>query len=165
LRESEVRIPGLVDDCIAMMQRRAAENGVALKSDLPAGLPSLFADALKLKQVLLNLISNAVKFTPPDGKVTVTAHYRRGGLVLAVSDTGIGMRMEDIPVALSPFGQVASAFARNHDGVGLGLPLAQRLTEQHQGRLEIESRPGVGTTVRVHFPPERVLAAALATPA
>jgi signal transduction histidine kinase len=78
-------------------------------------------------------------------------------LVLSVADTGIGMRAEDIPLALSPFGQVAAAFARNHDGVGLGLPLARHLTELHQGRLEIESRVGVGTTVRVHFPAARMV--------
>jgi signal transduction histidine kinase len=113
---------------------------------------------VKLKQVLLNLLSNAVKFTPEGGRVTVGVRHQPGqALILSVVDTGIGMRSEDIPLALSPFGQVADAFVRNHDGVGLGLPLARHLTELHQGRLEIESRPGAGTTVRVHLPAERLV--------
>jgi PAS domain S-box-containing protein len=158
LRESEIRIPKLVDDCLNMIRLRADENGVAIATDLPEDLPSLCADEVKLKQVLLNLLSNAVKFTPDGGRVTVGVRHQPGqGIVLSVVDTGIGMRAEDIPLALSPFGQVADAFVRNHDGVGLGLPLARHLTELHQGRLEIESRPGAGTTVRVHLPVERLV--------
>jgi PAS domain S-box-containing protein len=157
LRESEIALPALIDECLNMIRLRARENGVALATDLGEAPPQLFADALKVKQVLLNLLSNAVKFTPQGGRVTVgLQHQPSAELILSVRDTGIGMREEDIPLALSPFGQVADAFVRNHDGVGLGLPLARHLTELHQGRLEIESRPGVGTTVRVHFPAERI---------
>jgi signal transduction histidine kinase len=160
LRESEVAVAKLVNDCLSMMHLEAQENGVALETDLPDDTPRLAADELKLKQVLLNLLSNALKFTPRGGSVTVGARHPAGrGLVLSVADTGIGMRDEDIPLALSPFGQVASAFARNHDGIGLGLPLARHLTELHQGRLEIESHPGAGTTVRLHLPAERLLEA------
>jgi PAS domain S-box-containing protein len=159
LRENEILIPKMVDGCLIMISLRAQENGVTIATDLPDALPRLFADEVKLKQVLLNLLSNAVKFTPQGGKVTVGIHHAPGqDLVLSVADTGIGMRAEDIPLALSPFGQVAGAFARNHDGLGLGLPLARHLTELHQGRLEIESRSGMGTTVRVHLPAERLIA-------
>ncbi len=158
LRESEILIPKMIDDCFSMVRLRARENGVTLLTDLPQALPRLFADELKVKQVLLNLLSNAVKFTPSGGSVTVGVQYAAGSaLVISVIDTGIGMREEDIPLALSPFGQVAAAFARNHDGVGLGLPLARHLTELHQGRLEIESRTGQGTIVRLHFPAERLV--------
>jgi signal transduction histidine kinase len=158
LRESEVLVPRMVDDCLSMIRLRARENGVTLATDLPDALPRIIADELKLKQVLLNLLSNAVKFTPSGGRVTVEVHHLPGrALVLAVADTGIGMRAEDIPLALSPFGQIAGAFARNHDGVGLGLPLARDLTELHQGSLEIESRSGVGTTVRVRIPAARLI--------
>ena len=158
LRESEVAIPKLIDDCLGMIHLGARENGVTLAIDLPEALPSLFADELKMKQVLLNLLSNAVKFTPGGGGVTVGVHHQPGqDLILSVTDTGIGMREEDIPLALSPFGQVAGAFVRNHDGIGLGLPLARHLAELHQGRLEIESRPGAGTTVRVRLPRERLI--------
>jgi two-component system, cell cycle sensor histidine kinase PleC len=158
LRESEIVIPKLIDDCLSMIHLRAAENGVTLATDLPAELPGLFADELKVKQVLLNLLANAVKFTPHGGSITVGVELQPGlDLVLSVTDTGIGMREEDIPLALSPFGQVASAFARNHDGIGLGLPLARHLTELHQGRLEIESQFGVGTTVRMRLPGARLV--------
>jgi PAS domain S-box-containing protein len=158
LRESEILIPKMIDDCVSMICLGARENGVAIATDLAPAPPRIFADELKLKQVLLNLLSNAVKFTPHGGEVTVGVRHAPGQeLILFVADTGIGMREEDIPLALSPFGQVAGAFARNHDGVGLGLPLARHLTELHQGRLEIESRSGVGTTVSVHLPAARVV--------
>jgi PAS domain S-box-containing protein len=158
LRESEIPIPKMVDDCLSMIRLSADANGVAIATDLPQTLPCLFADELKVKQVLLNLLSNAVKFTPQGGRVTVGVRYRPGQeLILSVADTGIGMREDDIPLALSPFGQVADAFARNHDGLGLGLPLARHLTELHQGSLEIESRPGAGTMVRVHLPAARLI--------
>jgi PAS domain S-box-containing protein len=158
LRESEILIPKLIGDCFSMIQLRAGENEVTLATDLPAELPRLYADELKLKQVLLNLLANAVKFTPRGGSVTVGVRHQPGeDLVLSVTDTGIGMHAEDIPLALSPFGQVASAFARNHDGLGLGLPLARHLTELHQGRLEIESQSGVGTTVRLRLPGARLV--------
>jgi PAS domain S-box-containing protein len=164
LRESEIVLPTLIGECLNMIRLRARENNVVLETDLDDAPPHLFADALKLKQVLLNLLSNAVKFTPEGGTVTVGLHLQPGReLILSVRDTGIGMREEDIPLALSPFGQVADAFVRNHDGVGLGLPLARHLTELHQGRLEIESRPGEGTTVRVHLPAERVIEVPFAT--
>jgi PAS domain S-box-containing protein len=157
LRQSEIALPALIDECLNMVRLNAGESGVALTADLPDALPRLFADAVKVKQVLLNLLSNAVKFTPEGGSVTVGASHRPDQeLVLWVQDTGIGMRPDDIPLALSPFGQVADAFVRHHDGVGLGLPLARHLTELHQGRLEIESRPGHGTTVRIHLPAERL---------
>ncbi len=160
LRESEIVLPKMIEDCLSMIRLKAQENGVAIATDLPDALPRLFADELKLKQVLLNLLSNAVKFTPDGGSVMLGVRAAPGQeLILSVADTGIGMREEDIPLALSPFGQVAAAFARNHDGVGLGLPLARHLTELHQGRLEIESRPGVGTTVRIHLPAARVVVA------
>jgi PAS domain S-box-containing protein len=158
LRESEILIPKMIEDCLSMIRLRAGENGVAIAIDLPADPPRILADELKLKQVLLNLLSNAVKFTPHGGRVTVGFRHPPGQeLVFSVADTGIGMRAEDIPLALAPFGQVAGAFARNHDGVGLGLPLARHLTELHQGRLEIESRLEAGTVVRVHLPATRLL--------
>jgi PAS domain S-box-containing protein len=163
LRENEIVLPTLIDECLSMVGLRARENGVTLKTELGESPPHLFGDALRLKQVLLNLLSNAVKFTPQGGCVTVGLRHQPGGeLVLSVSDTGIGMREEDIPLALSPFGQVASAFARNHDGIGLGLPLARHLTELHQGHLEITTRPTAGTTVDIHLPSERVLRKAAA---
>ena len=104
------------------------------------GLPNLVVDRLRFKQALLNLCSNAIKFTPPGGTVHVGAHQAGDdSFVLTVRDTGIGMSPEQIPLALEPFRQIASPFARNAEGTGLGLALVKSLIECHDGRLEIES--------------------------
>jgi len=101
-----------------------------------------------------------VKFTPSGGRVTVAAAVRGEGAVIAVADTGIGMKAEDIPIALEPFRQIDGALSRRFDGTGLGLPLAKALVELHGGRLEIESVPDAGTVVRVVLPLDRIAEAA-----
>jgi signal transduction histidine kinase len=124
---------------------------------LPAGLPLLRADGRAVKQLLLNFLSNAVKFTPAGGHVTVRASRPAGrGLSISVSDTGIGMSEAEIEVALSPFGQVDSKLARKHQGTGLGLPICKSLMELHGGDLTVASRPNQGTTLTARFPAERV---------
>jgi signal transduction histidine kinase len=120
-------------------------------------LPLLRADQVRMKQVLLNLMSNAVKFTEAGGRVGVSAVVEEDGIVLSVEDNGIGMKREDIEIALLPFRQIDGTLTRRFDGTGLGLPLAKALVELHGGRLEIESAPAIGTTVRVHLPRERLL--------
>ena len=123
------------------------------------GLPNLVVDRLRFKQVLLNLCSNAIKFTPPGGNVHVSADQAEdGSFALSVRDTGIGMRRNRFRVALEPFRQVASPFARNVEGTGLGLALVKSLIECHDGRLEIESALNKGTTVRLVLPPDRTVA-------
>ena len=113
-----------------------------------------------VKQVILNLLSNAVKFTEAGGTITVRGGTdNAGGAYLAVSDTGIGMSPDEVEKALAVFGQVDSGMDRNFEGTGLGLPLSKSLMEGHGGTLEIESEPGVGTTVTVTFPAERVIEA------
>ncbi len=135
-----------------------------LKSEIANSLPPLRANERKLKQILLNLLSNAIKFTPAGGKVTISAWFHPDdGYVIQVSDTGIGIAPEDIPIALAPFQQIDSDLNRNYDGTGLGLPLSKSLTELHGGSLEIQSEVGVGTTVTVRFPPERIVLSAAAT--
>ena len=112
----------------------------------------------KLKQILVNLLANAIKFTPKGGKVTLKAWCREdSGHVFQVIDTGIGMRLEDIPTALAPFQQVDSALNRKFEGTGLGLPLTKALVELHGGSLDLQSQVGVGTTVTVRFPAERIV--------
>ena len=132
--------------------------GFRLICDWPdEALPTLRADATKLRQVLINLMSNAVKFTEPGGAVTVSAAIADdGGMQIAIRDTGIGMTPAETEIALQPFGQVDNSLARAHEGTGLGLPLALRLVELHGGQLQIESVKGTGTTVTVWLPPERV---------
>jgi signal transduction histidine kinase len=119
-------------------------------------LPSLTADERRLKQILLNILSNAVKFTPPGGHVAVRATVTAGGMAIIVADTGIGIAPEDLSKALRPFGQVDSRLARKYQGTGLGLPLAKAMTESHGGTLAIASTPGQGTTVTITLPAWRI---------
>src|SRR5690606_34045903 len=118
----------------------------------------LRADARKLKQILLNLITNAVKFSHPGGTVRIEARLDMGRIVIPVADTGIGMDESELATAVTRFGQVASPWSRRQAGTGLGLPLAIGLAELHGAELKIESRKGVGTTARVIFPEERTVA-------
>jgi PAS domain S-box-containing protein len=155
LRDSTVPIGAIFDTCRRMVGERAAADGVTL--DFRQTELEVSADELRLEQVLLNLVSNAVKFTPAGGAVTVSADIGPAGeIVICVADTGIGMCPEDIPRALQPFGQIDNSLARTHGGTGLGLPLAQRLVELHGGTLTIESELGKGTTATVVLPAERV---------
>jgi signal transduction histidine kinase len=142
----------VLGDCARHIGEQAAIGQVAFAlGDLPDPL-IVFGDEGKLRQVFLNIISNAVKFTDPGGRVSVAARRDGDQLVAEITDTGIGMSPEGIEIALTPFGQVDNRLERKYEGTGLGLPLAKSLVELQGGVLEIESAPGVGTTVRVRFP-------------
>jgi PAS domain S-box-containing protein len=141
-----------------LFAEQVTDAGVVLGIDVPEVLPRLLADRRKIRQVLLNLVSNAIKFTPPGGEVTISAKLeRKGGMTLVVADTGIGIAREDIARALTPFGQVESSLARRYEGTGLGLPLTRALVERHGGEMVLESEPGKGTRVYVRLPRERVI--------
>ena len=156
LQCEEIVPADVITECLKLTRGKAHEGGLRLTSDLVPGLPNLIVDRLRFKQVLLNLCSNAIKFTPPGGVVHVTAHHDDDGrFVLAVRDTGIGMAPEQIPAALEPFRQIASPFARQKEGTGLGLALVKSMVECHGGTLAIESALKKGTTVRMILPPER----------
>ena len=141
----------VIADSVALVQGRADEAALGIKVDVPADVPLLKADELRLKQILLNLLSNAVKFTPRAGKIAVSARVLDTSLVLSVSDTGIGMRPQDVATALEPFGQVDSKLHRRYAGTGLGLPLVKALVELHGGEMHIESAPERGTRVTIRF--------------
>ena len=160
LSESHVDMHRLVRSCLAMIGERARACGVELVTEFPEGeLPGLRADERVVKQVLINLTTNAVKFTPEGGKVTVKAWARPdSGCVMQIIDTGIGMAPEDIPRALTRFGQVDRHLSLDQSGSGLGLPLAKALVELHGGSIDLQSQPNAGTTVTVRFPAERILA-------
>ena len=126
--------------------------------DLADDLPPIRGDERKTKQVLLNLITNAVKFTPPGGRLTITARFDlEDGLSITVADTGIGIPPGDLERVLKPFEQVDSSLSRQHQGTGLGLPLVKAIMEMHGGRLRLRSEFGAGTSVTVVFPPERAI--------
>jgi len=155
--EEEVEISRIVDLSSRIVQELAARAEVIFVIETENRLPNVMGDTAKLTQILVNLLSNAIKFTPAGGTVSLKiAQKPEGGLTFRVSDTGIGMSAEQIPVALSPFGQVDSGLNRKYDGVGLGLQLTKRLIELHEGTIEITSEPGRGTRVDFHLPEERV---------
>jgi signal transduction histidine kinase len=120
-------------------------------------LPTMRADPRRLKQALINLLGNAVKFTPAKGTITVSARETGEGVAIAVTDTGIGIAQEDIPRALERFGQVDSRLSRKYEGVGLGLPLAKQFVELHGGTLTLESTLNIGTTMTITLPASRVV--------
>ena len=152
LRLETVALGPIVDETVRLVAPRAEEAGLALTQLIEPNIPPVRVDVTRIKQVLLNLLSNAIKFTPSGGRVAVTARTWEGAVVLSVSDTGIGMNAADIPKALEPFGQVANAMTRAHEGTGLGLPLSKSLIELHGGNFEIASAYGAGTTVTITLP-------------
>jgi PAS domain S-box-containing protein len=163
LHEGRVDLARAVADCRRIVAERAVEAGIELRTALAVAPPGLRADARLVKQILLNLLTTAIKFTPAGGTVTVSAGVEAdGSCALSVADTGIGMSASEIEIALAPFGQVDSALTRKHQGTGLGLPLVRSMITLHGGSLDLRSQSGVGTTVTVRFPPARVLAAAAA---
>ncbi len=146
-----------VDEARVLLGEQYHKPDIAFEVRLPASSPSLRVDQRKVVQILINLLSNAFKFTPPGGSVTLDATVLSDGrLQLDVRDTGIGIAPSQIETVLSPFGQVESAFQRKHHGTGLGLPLARALVELHGGTLVIESVEGHGTTISVCLPASRV---------
>ncbi|RAU20442.1 hypothetical protein CU669_18500 [Paramagnetospirillum kuznetsovii] len=157
LHEEAVAVDHLVAASVRLVADRAEKGKVTLQSRLAPDLPSLFGDARRLKQILLNILSNAVKFTPEDGSVTITAEINGyGDLAVKVKDTGIGMSPEEIAKAVTKFGQVDSSLARKHDGTGLGLPLTIGLVDLHGGTLDISSKKGQGTEISIVFPKSRL---------
>lgn len=156
LDEREMDPEEAVSQCLSMVQPRAEAADVFLHSRIPAGLPQLYADERKIKQVLLNLLTNAIKFTPAGGEVSAAVEWDGTHLRFLVADNGIGIAQDDLDKILQPFVQVDSSLNRKYEGTGLGLPLVKSLVELHGGELEIASEPGQGTLVKVQLPAERV---------
>lgn len=158
LFEQEVNVSETLRAAMQLMNAQAESAGVGLKLDVPESLPVLLADETKVKQILFNLMSNAIKFTAPGGKVTLKAYWSGGpNLILQIVDTGVGIAPEDISKALSAFQQVNRDTHATQEGTGLGLPLAKNLIELHGGSLDLQSERGFGTTVTVTFPAERIV--------
>lgn len=157
LYEESIDISRVIYSSITMNGERAARQNVDIVPQIEDDLPPLWGDARKVKQILANLLSNAIKFTEANGKVTVSAWCRpESGHIIQVADTGIGIAPEDIPKALSQFGQVDSKLGRAYEGTGLGLPLTKALVKLHGGTLYLQSEVGVGTKVTVRFPATRI---------
>ncbi len=157
--DAAVDVAELAGEAVEATRAAAAASGVSLSAALASHLPRARGDGARLRQALLNLLANAVKFTPAGGSVTLSAalEHPSGDLVLSVSDTGIGIPPEDIPRAFEPFTQLDSALSRRYGGSGIGLYLARALAEAQGATLALESAPGSGTTALLRFPASRLL--------
>ena len=159
LVEEETDIDTVVHEARQMVAGLSQTAQITLDVDIPPDLPRIYADQRRLRQSVLNVLSNAIKFTPAGGSVHVTAGCDGTGIFMIIRDTGIGIAPEDIPTALERFGQVDNSLSRRFDGTGLGLPLSQDLIRLHGGILALESTVGEGTTVTITLPPDRLRAA------
>jgi len=158
LHDEPIEIAELVGSCLRLIRERAAEAGLDLVVLLPDPPIEILADSVKFKQILMNLLSNAIKFTQRGGRIEIAASVLTDGrLEIVVTDTGIGMAPDQIPLAMQAFVQIDNSRNRAHQGTGLGLPLCKQLVELHGGRLLVESELGKGTVMRVHLPAGRVV--------
>lgn len=142
----------VIEGCCELLALRAQEAGIALKTALAADLPEVHADRRALNQILINLISNAIKFTERGGTVTVGARRDGHDLLVSVTDTGVGVGEDDLARLGEPFFQARSSYDRRHDGTGLGLSIVKGLVRLHGGRIDIQSKLGEGTRVAVYLP-------------
>jgi signal transduction histidine kinase len=156
LVEQKVDLAEVVGLGSQIVQEIAREAGIDFASEIEGPMPKVFGDPAKLTQILVNLLTNAIKFSEPGGRVRLkVGQALHQGVTFSIEDTGIGMSADEIAIALQPFGQIDTGLTRKHDGVGLGLPLTKRLIELHGGAMEIKSRPGKGTVVTVKLPETR----------
>jgi signal transduction histidine kinase len=159
LLEKSVDLERVLASALRLLGDKATLGSLTVVSRLPEPRPLVRADERALKQILLNLLSNSVKFTPPGGTIEVAAELAADGdLLLTVTDTGVGFDLADLPRVLAPFGQVDSSLTRRYQGTGLGLPLVNSLAQLHGGRIDIDSKRGGGTRVVVRLPAARVIA-------
>ncbi len=158
LIEDEMDIPSVVESCLTMVRTRAEDGGVTLDAHLADRLPHIRADRRSVMQVLLNLLSNSVKFTPNGGVVTVSAGVDDSGrMIISVTDTGEGIDTEMLPRIFEPFQQADSRLSRKLEGTGLGLAISRNLMELHGGSLDIVSQIGSNTVASMGFPASRVM--------
>ncbi|MFT7570368.1 MAG: signal transduction histidine kinase [Paracoccaceae bacterium] len=161
LEPVELRLEDVFDHCTRIMAPACDQKAISLATSCPAGGVRFDADERRVNQIMLNVVSNAVKFSPECSTIELSGEITEdGSLVIAVRDHGCGIAEEDIETVFKPFGQVAGTYARSHGGTGLGLPISKSFAELHGGTLKIASVPGEGTKVMILFPPERVKAAA-----
>jgi signal transduction histidine kinase len=158
LHEEIIDIGEIVAEAVRVLSDKACRAGIVVKTTLPSGLPRILADKGKIRQILLNLIGNSIKFTRKDGTITVSARISSvGKFIFAVSDTGIGIPADALESVMEAFVQSGDALTRSQHGSGLGLPLCKALIEMHSGSLLLESELGKGTCVTISLPPHRVL--------
>jgi PAS domain S-box-containing protein len=158
LEEDVFSFAETLNECIGTIKHRAEAAGNRVSVADAIALPSLYGDKRRIKQVLINMLHNAIKFTPMGGSITVVTEVLEGGdFRVLVIDTGIGIAPQDLETVFTMFGQVDGSLARKYDGVGLGLPLSRKLMEKQGGTLELQSEPGKGTIAIITVPSARVI--------
>jgi PAS domain S-box-containing protein len=156
LDESLVQIDKIAESSVALLRAKALSKGVKLAQVAPCNPPLLRGDARRIKQAVVNLLTNAIKFTPAGGSVEISAGWSKDGMTVTVADTGIGIAPEDLERVTKPFVQVENWLARKHEGAGLGLAITKSICELHGGTLLLESTLGQGTTARIQLPADRI---------
>ncbi|CBS86132.1 Sensor histidine kinase [Azospirillum lipoferum 4B] len=151
---ARVPLGELLDDCLGLVEALALRKGVTLSGDGIDRTLQVTADGVRMRQAVLNMLSNAIKFTPSGGAVRMEAAAGPDGrgAVIVIADTGVGMTADELLIAMEPFRQVHNYLTKAEAGTGLGLPLARRFVEAHGGTLTLDSTPGVGTTVTIRLP-------------
>ncbi len=156
LQEQDVSLIEVINSSLRIVRDKAVESGIRLAFDVPKTEQIVFADPRLVSQVFLNVLSNAVKFTPKGGSVSINVmESKEGEISVHVTDTGIGIEPQNLQKVFAPFVQIESSLARNYEGTGLGLPLSKNVMTLHGGSIELESMIGKGTTVQIIFPAER----------
>jgi two-component system cell cycle sensor histidine kinase PleC len=160
LNEEPISLVHVVADCHHLLKLRASNRGITIHEVFEQNLPKLWGDERATRQVVLNLLSNSIKFTPPGGEIWLKVGWTAsGGQYLSVKDTGSGIAEDEIPVVLASFGQGSNSIKSAEQGAGLGLPIAKSLIDMHGGTFTLKSTLRVGTEVIVTYPPERVMTA------
>lgn len=160
LYEEKINIHELIQAVTRIMDSRAFSSSLEIIVDIQENIPHLYADPRLVRQVLINLVTNAIKYSQKGSKVEITASIEKLDLVFSVKDHGVGIPEDQIADAMQPFGQVKrGAHTSDNQGTGLGLPLAKAMVELHEGHLKLTSEPGIGTEVLVTFPASRLIPA------
>ena len=152
LHKEAINLLKVIIACVRCVETVATRNRIGISVHVCDGIDVVPADGVRIHQMLLNLLSNALKFTPYGGEIAIDVFRRGDAIAITVSDSGIGIKTEDIPTVLEPFGQIETELGRRHQGTGLGLPLTKELAELHGGSLTMESNPDCGTVVTILIP-------------
>ena len=161
LNEEAVSLVHVVADCHHLLKLRASSRGITIHEVFEQGMPRIWGDERATRQIVLNLLSNSIKFTPQGGEIWLKVGWTAsGGQYLSVKDTGSGIAEDEIPIVLASFGQGSNSIKSAEQGAGLGLPIAKSLIDMHGGTFTLKSKLRIGTEVIVTFPPERVMSRA-----
>lgn len=151
-QQSPLNLAKVLDATVTLMEAKAKSQGIDLRLELPENIPLIQADSRGMEEVFTNLISNAINYSPDGGIVTVSVEVRNEYLIVSVADMGVGIEPEELPKIFDKFYRVKHPKTRQVLGTGLGLAIVRGIVESHRGSVEVESRPGVGTTFRVLLP-------------